>query len=90
MLTLDRRALALRAAHPALGSGDATVSTPGDVLTVRSVGTTETVQCIVNLGAEIVLADCSGSVLLASTARVHHSAGSIALPPDSAVWLAEA
>jgi alpha-glucosidase len=88
-LTLYRRALALRAAYPALASGDATVTTRGDVLTVRCVGADETVQCIVNMGAETVLVRCSGSVLLASTVHVRHSAGSIALPPDSAVWLAE-
>ncbi len=89
MLTLYRRALALRAAHPALGAGEATVSTRGDVLVVRSVGADETVECVVNMGAETVLVGCSGTVLLASTARVHHSAGSIALPPNSAVWLTE-
>jgi alpha-glucosidase len=89
MLTLYRRALALRAAHPALGSGDATVTTRGDVLTVRCLGTDEAVRCVVNMGAETVLVAGPGSVLLASTTRVRHSAGSIALPPDSAVWLAE-
>jgi alpha-glucosidase len=89
MLTLYRRALALRAAHPALGSGVATVSTRGDVLTVRCVGADESVQCVVNMGAETVLVGCSGAVLLASTVHVRHSAGSIALPPNSAAWIAE-
>ena len=31
----------------------------------------------------------SGSVLLASAARVHDRAGTIALPPNTAVWLLE-
>jgi alpha-glucosidase len=89
MLTLYRRALALRAAHPALGSGTATVSTDGDVLTVRCVGADETVRCVVNMGTETALVGCSGSVLLASTARLHRSGGGLALPPDTAVWLIE-
>jgi alpha-glucosidase len=89
MLTLYRRALALRAAHPALGSGTATVRTAGDVLTVRSVGDGETVRCVVNMGTETVLVPNPGSVLLASTTSVKASASSVALPPDTAVWLAE-
>ncbi|MCZ2819752.1 glycoside hydrolase family 13 protein [Modestobacter sp. VKM Ac-2977] len=89
MLTLYRRALALRAAHPALGSGDATVRTDGDVLTVRCVGDEETVRCVVNMGSATVLVRARGEVLLASTSRVHASAGSIALPPNTAVWLTE-
>jgi alpha-glucosidase len=89
MLTLYRRALALRAAHPALGSGDATVVTAGDVLTVRCVGDGETVRCVVNMGSETVLVPGSGTVLLASSTSVRSSAGSVALPPNTAVWLAE-
>jgi alpha-glucosidase len=89
MLTLYRRALALRAAHPALGSGEATVSTDGDVLTVRSVAAHQTVRCVVNMGSETALLGCSGPVLLSSIARLHRSGGSLALPPDTAVWLAE-
>jgi alpha-glucosidase len=88
-LTLYRRALALRAAHSALGSGEATVSTRGDVLTVRCVGDDESVRCLVNMGAGTVLVRTSGPVLLASTTHVKTSAGSIALPPNTAVWLAE-
>jgi alpha-glucosidase len=89
MLTLYRRALALRAAHPALGSGEATVSTDGDVLTVRSVGGDQTVRCVVNMGSGTALVGGSGSVLLSSATRLHRSGGSVALPPDTAVWLAE-
>jgi alpha-glucosidase len=89
VLTLYRRALALRAAHPALGSGEATVSTQGDVLTVRCTADDETVRCVVNMGSETVLVSSPGSVLLASTTRVRASAGSVALPADSAVWLVE-
>jgi alpha-glucosidase len=89
MLTLYRRALALRAAHPALGSGEATVGTDGDVLTVRSVGGDQTVRCVINMGSGTALVSCPGSVLLSSTARLHRSGGSVALPPDTAVWLAE-
>jgi alpha-glucosidase len=89
MLTLYRRALALRAAHPALGGGEATVSIRGDVLTVRCTGAEQTVQCLVNMGSETTLIPWSGSVLLASSTSVRASAGSIALPPDTAVWLTE-
>jgi alpha-glucosidase len=88
-LTLYRRALALRSAHAALGSGEATVSTRGDVLTVRCVGSDGTVRCVVNMGTGTVLVRTSGPVLLASSTHVKASAGSIALPPDTAVWLAE-
>src|SRR3954453_17068087 len=83
MLTLYRRALALRAEHPALGSGDATVSTRGDVLTVRSTGEGRTVRGVVNMGSETALVRSRGTVLLASAAHVHASGtGRIALPPD--------
>jgi alpha-glucosidase len=87
MLTLYRRALALRAAHPALSSGEAAVRTSGDVLTVRCVAADETVTCIVNMGAETALVGGAGTVLLASTTGVRRSSGSLALPPDSAVWM---
>jgi alpha-glucosidase len=89
MLTLYRRALALRAAHPALGSGTATVTTDGDVLTVRSVDGDSVVRCVVNMGTETALVGCPGSVLLASSGRPPRSGGSLALPPDTAVWLVE-
>jgi len=89
MLTLYRRALALRAAHSALGSGDATVSTRGDVLTVRCVGDGETVRCVLNMGSGTALVRSTGTVLLASSTRVRHSGRSVALPPNTAVWLAE-
>ncbi len=89
MLTLSRRALALRGAHPALGSGTARVSTDGDILTVWSIGGGQTVRCVVNMGTETTLVGCSGSVLLASSARLPRSGGSLALPPDTAVWLVE-
>jgi alpha-glucosidase len=89
MLTLYRRALALRAAHPAFASGAATVSRRGDVVTVRSVRGGETVRCVVNMGAESVVVGCSGSVLLASITRLHRSGGRLVLPPDTAVWLTE-
>jgi alpha-glucosidase len=88
-LTLHRRALALRKAHPAFASGSATVTTRGDVLTIRSVGGGEAVRCVVNMGSETVLAGCPGQVLLASTAAVRRSGGTVALPPDSAVWVLE-
>ncbi|MGY1845697.1 glycoside hydrolase family 13 protein [Modestobacter sp. SYSU DS0875] len=90
MLTLYRRALALREAHAALGSGAATVSTRGDVLTVRCTAADgSVVRCVVNMGAGTTLVRTAGSVLLASTTRVRRSAGRVALPADSAVWLAE-
>jgi alpha-glucosidase len=89
MLQLYRRALALRAEHPALGSGEATVSRRGDVLTVRCTAEGRVVRCVVNMGAGTVLVRSAGTVLLASTPQVRTSRRSIALPADSAVWLAE-
>jgi alpha-glucosidase len=89
MLQLYRRALALRAEHPALGSGAATVSRDGDVLTVRCTGGGRSVRCVVNMGTETALVRSSGTVLLASAAHVPASGRRVALPPDSAVWLAE-
>jgi alpha-glucosidase len=89
VLTLYRRALALRRAHPAFGSGRATVRVEDDVLTVRSVGDAGTVRCLVNMGTGTRLVAGPGTVLLASTSRVRGSGGSVALPPDSAVWLVE-
>jgi alpha-glucosidase len=88
VLTLYRRALALRRAHPAFGSGRATVGVEDGVLTVRSTGDAGTVRCLVNMGSGTRLASCPGTVLLAST-RVHASNGSVALPADSAVWVLE-
>ncbi|SNX94786.1 alpha-glucosidase [Geodermatophilus sabuli] len=88
-LQLYRRALALRKAHPAFATGTATVTTNGDVLTVRCAGEEETVRCVVNMGAETALVSCSGTVLLSSSRRVHSAGGTVALPPNSAVWLVE-
>jgi alpha-glucosidase len=89
MLQLYRRALALRAEHPALGSGRASVHRDGEVLTIRCTGGGRTVRCVVNMGGGTALVRSAGTVLLASTALVAASGRSIALPPDSAVWLAE-
>jgi alpha-glucosidase len=89
MLTLYRRALALRSAHPALGAGTATVSTGGDVLTVRCTGDDGTVRCVVNMGTETVLVPNPGAVLLASSTHVRASARTVALPPNTSVWLTE-
>ena len=88
-LPLHRRALALRKAHPAFAWGSATVTTRGDVLTIRSVGSGEAVRCGVNMGSETMLGGCPGQVLLASPAAVRRSGGTVALPPDSAVWVLE-
>ncbi|MEI4281102.1 glycoside hydrolase family 13 protein [Klenkia terrae] len=88
-LTLYRRALALRAAHPALGSGTATVSTSGDVLTVRCAGDDETVTCVLNMGTDTALVPHAGTVLLASSTHVRSAHGTVALPADTAVWLLE-
>jgi alpha-glucosidase len=87
MLGLYRRALALRSEHPALGSGEASVSRRGDVLTVRCTGGGRTVRCVVNMGEGTALVRASGTVLLASGAQVTRTGRSLALSPDSAVWL---
>jgi alpha-glucosidase len=41
------------------------------------------------MGAGTALVRAPGTVLLASTAQLPTSGRSVALPPDSAVWLAE-
>ncbi|RBY87970.1 glycoside hydrolase family 13 protein [Blastococcus sp. TF02A-30] len=89
MLTLYRRALAQRRAHPSFAEGEASVSRQGDVLTVRSVGPSGTVRCVVNMGSQPVVVRCPGSVLLSSTTRLPRSGDGLALPPDTAVWLSE-
>ncbi|SFT50799.1 alpha-glucosidase [Geodermatophilus amargosae] len=89
VLHLYRTALGVRAEHPALGSGEATVSTRGDVLTVRCTGGGRTVRCVVNMGTGTALVRSRGRVLLESGPGVHSSARSVALPPDTAVWIAE-
>ncbi|MGY1837539.1 glycoside hydrolase family 13 protein [Blastococcus sp. SYSU DS0510] len=90
MLTLYRRALALREAHPALGSGEATVSTRGDVLTVRCTAADgSVVRCVVNMGTGTTLVRTRGTVLLASNTHVRRSPATVALPPHTAIWLAE-
>ncbi|MCZ2860510.1 glycoside hydrolase family 13 protein [Blastococcus sp. VKM Ac-2987] len=90
MLILYRRALALREAHPALGSGEATVSTRGDVLTVRCTAADgSAVRCVVNMGSETSLVRSRGTVLLASNTSVRRSSATVALPPHTAIWLAE-
>jgi alpha-glucosidase len=90
MLTLYRRALALRDAHGALGSGEATVSTAGDVLTVRCTDPDGgAVRCVVNMGTGTTLVRSAGTVLLASTTGVRRSPGIVALPADAAVWISE-
>ncbi|MGY2066072.1 glycoside hydrolase family 13 protein [Blastococcus sp. SYSU DS0619] len=90
MLTLYRRALALREAHPALGSGEATVSTRGDVLTVRCTAPDgSVVRCVVNMGSGTSLVRSRGTVLLASNTSVRRSSATVALPPHTAIWLAE-
>ncbi|RFU22084.1 glycoside hydrolase family 13 protein [Geodermatophilus marinus] len=88
-LTLYRRALALRKAHPALGSGAAEVSVEDGLLTVRCTGAGGAVRCVVNMGRSTRLVAGPGRVLLASTSRVRSSGSSLALPPDSAVWVTE-
>ncbi|HYH25034.1 MAG TPA: glycoside hydrolase family 13 protein [Blastococcus sp.] len=90
VLTLYRRALALREAHAALGSGRATVSTRGNVLTVRCTADDgSVVRCVVNMGSGTALVRSRGTVLLSSSTAVRRSAASVALPPDTAVWLAD-
>jgi len=59
------------------------------VLTVRCVGEDETVRCVINMGSETVLVPNPGTVLLSSSTSVKASARSVALPPNSAVWVAE-
>jgi alpha-glucosidase len=56
---------------------------------VRCAGEDETVRCVVNMGTETALVRCAGSVLLSSSTRVHSAGGTVALPPNSAVWLLE-
>ncbi|WP_104525342.1 glycoside hydrolase family 13 protein [Blastococcus atacamensis] len=90
MLHLYRRALTVRAEHPALGSGEATVSRRGEVLTVRSTADGRSVRCVINMGDHTVLVRRAGTVLLSSAPQLAHTSGrSLALPANTAVWIAE-
>ena len=79
MLELYRRALAIRAEHPALGDGDLTWVEAG----ANAVAFTREPDfgCWVNLGSDPVPLP-AGEVLLASDELVDK-----ALPPDTAAWL---
>ncbi|TFV48184.1 glycoside hydrolase family 13 protein [Blastococcus sp. TF02A-35] len=90
MLHLYRRALAVRAEHPALGAGEASVSRRGELLTVRSTAEGRSVRCVVNMGEHTVLVRTAGTLLLSSAPQVAHTARrTLALPPNTAVWIAE-
>jgi alpha-glucosidase len=79
MLTLYRRALALRRAEPGLGDGDLRwLDAPAGVLALARGD----VLCVVNLTAEPVALPAHAGVLLAS-----HPLDGGRLPPDAAAWL---
>jgi alpha-glucosidase len=47
------------------------------------------VRCVVNMGGETVLVPNPGSMLLASSTHVKASARTVALPPNTSIWLTE-
>ena len=89
-LTFYRRAIALRALCPALGSGLAAVTREGAVLRIDLVapdGDPDPITCWINMGAATVTVPAT-RLLLASDPSVTHPAGmSVTLPPDTAVWV---
>ncbi|RZU31854.1 glycoside hydrolase family 13 protein [Blastococcus saxobsidens] len=89
MLRLYRRALAMRAEHPALGSGEASITRRGGLLTVRSTADGRSVRCVVNMGEHTVILRTPGTVLLCSAPQVAQTAQTLALPANTAVWIAE-
>ncbi|VTR77963.1 glycoside hydrolase family 13 protein [Cellulomonas hominis] len=79
MLTLYRRALALRRAEPGLGDGDLRwLDAPAGVLAFAR----DDVLCVVNLTADPVALPAHAGVLLASRPLDDDR-----LPPDAAAWL---
>ncbi|GIE93502.1 alpha-amylase family glycosyl hydrolase [Paractinoplanes rishiriensis] len=90
-LALYERALTLRATHPALGSGAATLTRHGDVLQIdlaATAGAEPAVTCWINMGATGFTIP-AGRLLLASDPAVRPPAGGLlSLPADTAVWVA--
>ena len=87
-LNLYREALRLRALHPALGAGRATLTRDGDVLRLDlSQPTGEAVTCWINMGPAPV-AIPAGRLLLGSRPEVEApAADTMKLPGDTAVWV---
>ena len=87
VLTLYREALAIRAAHDALGSGIARVTRHGDLLRVTSVADCDAVECWVNFGSHPITVPVHGKVLLGSDSRVAWTGSWLVLPADAAAWV---
>ncbi len=87
-LNLYRRALALRALYPALGSGLAAVTRHGDTIRLDLAARDgDPVTCWINMGATAVTVP-GGRVLLASDPNLTDPAeATLTLPPDTAVWV---
>jgi len=89
-LTLYQHAIMLRALHPALGSGRATVSRAGDVIRVDLVarhGDSSPITCWINMGTSPVAVP-AGRVLLASSPNADGPAdGVLKLDADAAAWV---
>ena len=86
MLSLTRRLVGLRAAHPALRRGrNANWVAEGDLLGFDRIGEGETVRCLFNLGAAPIDAKAfaaGGTPLVAL-----NGADTAMLPPCGALWL---
>jgi alpha-glucosidase len=89
MLRLYRQAIMLRALHPALGSGRATVTREGDVIRVDLVarhGDPSPVTCWINMGAAHVVVPAERVLLASSPETDGPHGGLLKLAPDTAVW----
>ncbi len=91
MLLLYRRALALRAIHPALGRGRLTwLDAPAGLLAMRIASDTEPVTVVVNTRDEAVAlpkALTAHAVLLSSDADLLPGAIVHDIPADTTLWL---
>ncbi|WP_037569949.1 glycoside hydrolase family 13 protein [Phaeacidiphilus oryzae] len=88
-LEFYRSALAVRRRHPALGAGDAVewLPAPEGVLAFRRTAPDGTVlTCTANTGAETVLIDAPGRLLLASAEADAPAEGAFPLARDTTAW----
>jgi alpha-glucosidase len=90
MLSFYRAALAARRAAPALAARDLTwLQAPAGVLLFRrDGGGAAPLWCAVNLGDTEAAVTVPGAVVLAG-GSVEYTAGTVLLPPDTAVWTAQ-
>ncbi|PKK14679.1 glycoside hydrolase family 13 protein [Thermomonospora sp. CIF 1] len=86
MLSLYRRALAIRREHPALGDGTLRwLPAPPETLMFSRDCAQRSLVCAINMGERAVQVPAPGPVLL-SSGPVQTDGDCLSLPPDTAVW----